>query len=76
MGLSPLFVDRVLDEIARLSAELGVAVLMVEQQAELALSIAHRGYVLASGEIVLAGTADELLADNAIQEAYLGKIAS
>ncbi|MGV8976731.1 MAG: ATP-binding cassette domain-containing protein [Cellulomonas sp.] len=73
MGLSPLFVDRVLDEIARINAELGVAVLMVEQQAELALSIAHRGYVLAQGRIVLAGDAADLLDDPAIQEAYLGR---
>ena len=75
MGLSPLFVDRVLDEIARLNAELGIAVLMVEQQAELALSIAHRGYVLATGKIVLSGTAEELLGNPAVQEAYLGRAA-
>ena len=72
MGLSPLFVDKVLDEIARLNTELGVAVLMVEQQAELALSIAHRGYVLATGRIVLSGSAAKLLADTGVQEAYLG----
>jgi branched-chain amino acid transport system ATP-binding protein len=73
MGLSPKLVDQVLDEIARISAELGVAVLLVEQQAELALSIASRGYVLATGEIVVSGTASELLDDPRIQEAYLGK---
>ena len=72
MGLSPLFVDKVLDEIARLNTELGIAVLMVEQQAELALSIAHRGYVLATGRIVLSGSAAQLLADTGVQEAYLG----
>jgi branched-chain amino acid transport system ATP-binding protein len=73
MGLSPLFVDRVLDEIVRLNTELGVAVLMVEQQAELALSIAHRGYVLTTGRIVLDGPATDLLGDPAVQEAYLGR---
>ncbi len=73
MGLSPKLVDQVLDEIARLNRELGVAVLLVEQQAELALSIARRGYVLATGEIVVEGTADELLHDPRIQEAYLGR---
>jgi branched-chain amino acid transport system ATP-binding protein len=73
MGLSPKLVDQVLDEIARINAELGVAVLLVEQQAELALSIASRGYVLATGEIVLEGTARELLDSPQIQEAYLGK---
>jgi branched-chain amino acid transport system ATP-binding protein len=73
MGLSPKLVDKVLDEIARIGAELGVAVLLVEQQAELALSIASRGYVLATGEIVVEGSAPELLDDPRIQEAYLGK---
>lgn len=73
MGLSPLFVDRVLDEIARLNAELGLAILIVEQQAELALSIAHTGNVLRGGRIVLHGTATELLDDPAIRDAYLGK---
>jgi len=73
MGLSPKLVDQVLDEIMRINQELGVAVLFVEQQAELALSIASRGYVLATGEIVLQGTARELLDNPEIQEAYLGK---
>jgi branched-chain amino acid transport system ATP-binding protein len=75
MGLAPKLVDQVLDEIVRINAELGVAVLLVEQQAELALSIASRGYVLATGEIVLKGSARELLDDPQIQEAYLGKAA-
>ena len=73
MGLSPKLVDQVLDEIARLNRELGVAVLLVEQQAELALSIASRGYVLATGEIVVEGSARDLLDDPRIQEAYLGR---
>lgn len=73
MGLSPKLVDQVLDEIARLNRDLGVAVLLVEQQAELALSIASRGYVLATGEIVTEGSAQELLHDPRIQEAYLGR---
>ena len=75
MGLSPKLVDQVLDEIVRINTELGVAVLFVEQQAELALSIASRGYVLATGQIVLEGTARELLDSPQIQEAYLGKAA-
>ncbi len=73
MGLAPKLVDQVLDEIVRINQELGVAVLLVEQQAELALSIASRGYVLTTGEIVLKGTARELLDNPQIQEAYLGK---
>ncbi len=73
MGLSPKLVDQVLEEIARLNRELGIAVLLVEQQAELALSIASRGYVLTTGEITMEGTARELLDDPRIQEAYLGR---
>ncbi|MGA4669811.1 ABC transporter ATP-binding protein [Propionibacteriaceae bacterium Y1923] len=72
MGLSPRLVDEVLDTIARLNQELGVAVLMVEQMAELALTIAHRGYVLTTGRLSLDGTAEELLHDEKVQEAYLG----
>lgn len=73
MGLSPKLVDQVLDEIARLNRDLGISVLLVEQQAELALAIAHRGYVLAMGEIVVTGQGQQLLGDERIQEAYLGK---
>src|SRR5271170_3093279 len=71
MGLSPLFVDRVLELIAAINRE-GVAVFMVEQNASLALSIAHTGYVLQSGRIVLSGPASSLLRDPRIQDAYLG----
>jgi branched-chain amino acid transport system ATP-binding protein len=73
MGLSPLFVDRVLDTIVDMNEKLGVAVLIVEQNAELALSIASRGYVLQTGAIVLEGPAHELLGNELIREAYLGK---
>ncbi|WP_084478991.1 ABC transporter ATP-binding protein [Nocardia jejuensis] len=76
MGLSPLFVDRVLDEIARLNQELGLAILIVEQQAELALSIAHTANVLRTGEIVLHGPAGELIDNPAVRDAYLGKAAA
>ncbi|MEU0805253.1 ABC transporter ATP-binding protein [Streptomyces sp. NPDC005970] len=73
MGLSPLFVDRVLDMIADINHSLGVAVLIVEQNAELALSIASRGYVLRTGSIVLHGRAGALLDDPSVRESYLGK---
>jgi branched-chain amino acid transport system ATP-binding protein len=73
MGLSPKLVDQVLESIQQMNRELGVAVLMVEQNAELALSIAHRGYVLQNGVIKLSGSAAELLADTNIREAYLGR---
>ncbi|WP_418969065.1 ATP-binding cassette domain-containing protein [Alloscardovia omnicolens] len=72
MGLSPRLVEDVLEQIARLRDELGVSVLMVEQQAQLALSIADYGYVLQSGRIRLAGTGQDLLHDPRVQQAYLG----
>jgi branched-chain amino acid transport system ATP-binding protein len=71
MGLSPLYVDRVLDLIAAINRE-GVTVLMVEQNASLALSIAHRAYVLRTGRIVLDGEARALAQDPRIRDAYLG----
>jgi len=71
MGLSPLYVDRVLELIRTINGE-GVTVFMVEQNASLALQIAHFGYVLQTGRIVLAGTAKELLHDPRIRDAYLG----
>lgn len=71
MGLSPLFVERVLDLITAINRD-GVAVFMVEQNASLALGIAHHGYVLQSGRIVLSGPADRLLRDPRIRDAYLG----
>ena len=70
-SLSPLYVDRVLDVIAHIHRH-GTSVLMVEQKASLALRIAHYGYVLQTGRIVLGGTADRLLHDPAIRDAYLG----
>ncbi|WP_329246859.1 ABC transporter ATP-binding protein [Actinoallomurus sp. NBC_01490] len=73
MGLSPLFVDRVLDTVVRLNRELGITAFMVEQNAELALSIAHRGYLLATGDLVLSGPAGELVDNPKIRESYLGK---
>ena len=75
MGLAPIVVDQVLDMIERVNRELGVSVFMVEQNAELALSIAHRGYVLQNGVIKLQGPARELLENPEIREVYLGKAA-
>jgi branched-chain amino acid transport system ATP-binding protein len=71
MGLSPLYVDKVLELIAEVN-KTGVSVFMVEQNASLALQIAHRGYVLQTGRIVLAGEARTLLHDPRIRDAYLG----
>jgi len=73
MGLSPLYVDRVLELIAEINRQ-GVTVFMVEQNANLALQVAHSGYVLQTGRIVLQGTAEVLRADPRIREAYLGGV--
>jgi branched-chain amino acid transport system ATP-binding protein len=71
MGLSPLYVDRVLELIAAINKQ-GVTIFMVEQNANLALQIAHEGYVLQTGRIVLHGAAADLRSDPRIREAYLG----
>ena len=71
MGLSPLYVDRVLELIAAVNKE-GVSVFMVEQNASLALQIAHYGYVVRTGTIALHGPAGELARDPRIRDAYLG----
>ena len=72
LGLAPIFVERVLDTIVDINRT-GVTIFMVEQNAELALSIASRGYVLQSGQLVLDGPASDLLSNPAIREAYLGQ---
>ena len=72
MGLSPLFVDRVFSIIQRINQKQGVSILLVEQNANMALSIAERGYVLQTGEIVLNDTAQNLLSNPLMQKAYLG----
>jgi branched-chain amino acid transport system ATP-binding protein len=71
MGLSPLFVDTVYEILARWKAD-GLTILMVEQNANMALSIADRGYVLKSGAIAVKGTTAELMANPEVQRAYLG----
>ena len=75
MGLSPLYVDRVLELIAAINKQ-GVTIFMVEQNANLALQIAHEGYVLQTGRIVLQGSAALLRSDPRIREAYLGAAAA
>ncbi|MDJ0815516.1 MAG: ABC transporter ATP-binding protein [Desulfobacterales bacterium] len=72
MGLSPLFVDKVFDIIQQINQSQGVSILLVEQNANMALSIASRGYVLQTGEIVLNDTAQNLLNNPLMQKAYLG----
>lgn len=74
MGLSPLYVDRVLEIIQGINQQ-GITIFMVEQNANLALQIAHHGYVLQNGRIVLSGPAQTLLDSPAVQDAYLGSTA-
>ncbi len=71
MGLSPIFVGRVFDTIQQVN-EQGVTIFMVEQNANMALSIANRGYVLQNGAIVMADTAANLMASEMIRKTYLG----
>lgn len=72
MGLSPLFVDKIFEIIQQINRTQGVSILLVEQNANMALSIASRGYVLQTGEIVLSDTAQNLLNNPLMQKAYLG----
>ena len=72
MGLSPIFVNEIFDIIKKVSAS-GTTVLLVEQNAKKALSIADRGYVLETGKIVKEGKASDLLNDEAVKKAYLGE---
>lgn len=72
MGLSPIFVNEIFDIIREVSAG-GTTVLLVEQNAKKALSIADRAYVLETGKIVLDGKADDLLNNDSIKKAYLGE---
>jgi len=71
MGLAPLLVELIFDIIKQLNNE-GTTILLVEQNALMALSIAHRGYVLQTGEIILSNTAEKLKNDEMVQKAYLG----
>ena len=71
MGLAPLLVEEIFDIIRELNKS-GTTVLLVEQNAQMALSISNRGYVLETGRIVISGTGDELLRDDQVRKAYLG----
>ena len=72
MGLAPILVERSFDIISQVH-EAGVAILVVEQNANISLSIADRGYVLSTGRVVLADTADALLGNEELRKAYLGR---
>ena len=72
LGLAPLVVKGIFDIIKTINKE-GITVLLIEQNANMALQVAHSAYVLETGNITMSGTGAELLADNRIREAYLGK---
>ena len=72
LGLAPLVVATIFDVIRQLNSR-GIAVLLVEQNARMALKIAARGYVMETGRIILSGPATELLADQRVKDAYLGE---
>ena len=71
MGLAPILVEQIFDIVRELNQH-GTTILLVEQNANMALSVAHRGYVLETGKIVATGTGAELLDDESVKKAYLG----
>jgi branched-chain amino acid transport system ATP-binding protein len=73
MGLAPLMVERVFENVKRIAAE-GVTILLVEQNARMALAISDRAYVLQNGEMAMSGSAEELMNSETIQDAYLGTV--
>jgi branched-chain amino acid transport system ATP-binding protein len=71
MGLAPILVQEIFDIIQQISQE-GITILLVEQNAHMALTISHRAYVLETGHVVKSGLSRELLVDPDVQKAYLG----
>src|SRR3546814_10293775 len=72
LGLAPQVTEMIFETLQNLNARAGVTMLIIEQNAMLALEIAHRGYVMQEGRIARSGTGRELLGDAAVLEAYLG----
>ena len=72
LGLAPIIIDELFDRIQQLNEELGLTVLLVEQNAYLALDVAHHAYVLNTGHITLEGTGAELAENESVQDEYLG----
>lgn len=75
MGLAPLMVEKIFEVIRTIAAE-GVTILLIEQNAKLALEMTHRGYVLESGQVILQGRSADLLVDPKVRAAYLGEEAA
>jgi branched-chain amino acid transport system ATP-binding protein len=72
MGLAPLLMYEMFRTLKQINQEDGLTIVVVEQNAKVALSLAHRGYVLDTGEIVASGSAEELANDPEVKKAYLG----
>lgn len=72
LGLAPLITQELFEVLKRLNAEEGLSILLVEQNANLALKVAHRVYLLETGNVVASGTAAEIASDDSIRKAYLG----
>ena len=72
LGLAPIFVDSIFETIQQIN-EQGTTILLVEQNAQIALQYSNRGYVLETGEIALAGTSEDLLTNEQVRKAYLGE---
>jgi branched-chain amino acid transport system ATP-binding protein len=72
LGLAPMVVENIFEVIKQISEE-GTTVMLVEQNAQMALSVADRGYVLATGEVIMSGTSDELMNNKQVRVAYLGE---
>ncbi len=72
LGLAPQIVEQIIEIITRVNQEQGISVLFIEQNVQLALSMAHRGYILESGRVALAGSGEELLRNEEVKTVYLG----
>jgi branched-chain amino acid transport system ATP-binding protein len=72
MGLAPMFVERIFDIVREINGQ-GTPILLVEQNAQMALQTAHRGYVIETGSIVLSDRAEKLLGNAQVRKAYLGE---
>lgn len=72
LGLAPQIVEQIIKIITRVNQEQGISVLFIEQNVQLALSMAHRGYILESGRVALAGSGEELLRNEEVKTVYLG----
>jgi branched-chain amino acid transport system ATP-binding protein len=73
MGLAPVLVETIFDIVKRINAENGTTILLVEQNALMALEVAQRGYVLQTGSVVLHDAADALLQNEMVRKVYLGE---